>query len=61
MAEALTYTVVAVVLYVASDWILQRAEATYGRRFEYRTLIFFVILLVLALLSFSLIRQLLNP
>lgn len=61
MAEALTYTVVAVVLYFASDWILQRAEVTYGRRFEYRTLIFFAILLVLALLSFSLIRQLLNP
>lgn len=59
MAEALAYTIVAIALYLASDWILQRIEAAYGRPFEYRTIIFFTILLVLALASFALIRQLL--
>ena len=60
MVEALTYTIVAIALYMASDWILQRIEAAYGRPFEYRTLIFFAILLALALASFTLIRRLLS-
>ena len=60
MAEALTYTIVAIALYLASDWILRRIEAALGRPFEYRTLIFFAILLLLALASFALIRRLLS-
>jgi hypothetical protein len=58
MIDALAYTIVAIALYFASDWILERIEIAYGRRFEYRTLIFFAILLVLALASFALIRRL---
>ncbi|MDX1488690.1 MAG: hypothetical protein R3268_10855 [Acidiferrobacterales bacterium] len=61
MVEALAYTSVAVALYFVSDWILQRVEVAYGRRLEYRTLIFFAILSVLALASFALIRRLLIP
>lgn len=61
MVEATAYTAVAIALYFVSDWLLQRVEVAYGRRLEYRTLIFFAILLVLALASFSLIRQLLAP
>ena len=61
MVEALAYTTVAIVLYFVSDWLLQRIEVAYGRRFEYRTLIFFAILLVLALTGFTLIRRLLIP
>ena len=41
-----------------SDWLLQRAEVVAGRRFENRSLVFFCILLVLAVVSFSLIGQL---
>lgn len=54
---ALYFTVVGIVLYFVSDWLLQRVEATAGRRFEHRSLIFFVILLSLALITFSLIQQ----
>ncbi len=50
------FTLVAIVLYVVSDRILDRIEVAVGRRFEYRSLIFFVILLTLALATFTLIR-----
>ena len=55
--QALYYTLVAVVLYFVSDWILQRIEVRRGERFEHRTLIFFAIITSLALLSFALIRH----
>jgi hypothetical protein len=49
------FTLVAAILYLFSDWVLQRAEAAAGRRFEHRSLVFFCILLSLALASFSFI------
>lgn len=54
--SAVWFTLVAIVLYLLADAILDRIEIAAGRRFEYRTLLFFVILLTLALVSFSLIR-----
>ncbi len=54
--EVVYFTLVGIVLYLASDWILQRVEIAAGRRLEHRTLIFFALLLTLALVSFSLIR-----
>ena len=50
------FTLIAIGLYLLSDWLLDRIEVVAGRRFEYRSLIFFVILLTLALVSFSMIR-----
>lgn len=55
--ESVYFLLVAVVLYFGADWILRRMEAAAGRRFEYRSIIFFVILLTLAMVSFALIRQ----
>jgi hypothetical protein len=55
--EMIYYTLVALVLYVGADWILNRIEIAAGRRLEYRTLVFFVILLVMAMTSFALIRH----
>jgi len=55
--EALYYTLVAVALYLVSDWLLQQAEIRRGARFEHRTLIFFGIICTLALISFALIRS----
>ncbi len=52
------FTLVAVVLYLAANWILDRVEVAAGRRFEHRSLIFFAILLTLAVSSFSLIQRL---
>ena len=49
------FTLVAALLYLFSDWVLQRVEVVAGRRFEHRSLIFFAILLALALASFSLL------
>lgn len=50
------FTLVAIILYVAADWILERVEVAAGKRLEHRSLIFFAILLTLALSSFSLIQ-----
>jgi len=54
--EAITYTLVAIVLYLFADWLLVRIEVRAGKRLEHRSLIFFAILLTLALTSFWLIR-----
>ena len=50
------FTIVAIILYVAADWLLERMEIAMGRRLEHRSLVFFAILLTLALTSFSLIQ-----
>ena len=55
--ESLYYTIVAILLYFVADWILQRIEVIRGAKFEQRSIIFFVILLTLAVTSFALIRQ----
>jgi hypothetical protein len=59
--EIIYFTLAAVMLYFAADWILDRIESAAGRRFENRTLIFFAILLILAMTSFALIRHFTNP
>jgi len=51
------FTLVAIILYFAADWILERVEIAAGKRLEHRSLIFFVILLALALTSFTLIQS----
>jgi hypothetical protein len=55
--EIIYFTLAAIFLYVGADWILKRIEAAAGRRLEYRSIIFFAILLVMALTSFALIRH----
>jgi len=56
--EIIYFTAAGIILYVVADWILKRMETAAGKRFEYRSLIFFVILLVMAMTSFAIIRQL---
>ena len=50
------FTIVAIILYVVADWLLEQLEIAMGRRLEYRSLVFFGILLTLAVTSFSLIQ-----
>jgi hypothetical protein len=50
------FTIVAIILYFVADGLLERMEIAAGRRLEHRSLIFFAILLTLALSSFSLIQ-----
>jgi len=52
------FTLAAAILYLLSDWILERVEVTAGRRFQYRSLMFFCILLTLAMTSFALVSYL---
>lgn len=54
---AVYYTVAGVVLYLVADRLLALIERRAGRVLEYRTLIFFAILLTLALASFAAIRH----
>jgi hypothetical protein len=54
--EIVYFTFVAALLYLLSNWILDRIEISAGRRFEYRSILFFAILLALAIAIFYLIR-----
>ena len=56
--EIIYFTLAAAILYVAADWILKRMEIAAGKRFEKRSLIFFAILMTMAVTSFALIRTL---
>ena len=57
--EVIYYTLVAAGLYFISDWILDRIEVSRGERFKNRSVIFFLIILTLAFISFSLMKYLL--
>ena len=57
--EVVYYTLVAAILYLASDWLLDRIEIIRGERFKNRSIVFFLIILVLAFISFSLIKSML--
>ncbi len=52
------FTLVAALLYLLSDWVLQSVEIVAGRRFEHRSIVFFCILLAMALTTFTLIGHL---
>ena len=56
--EMILFTVVAVILYVVSDWILNQIEIKQGTRFENRSLIFFVIIGTLSVITFYILQNL---
>lgn len=56
--EVIYYTLVAAGLYFMSDRLLDRIENARGARFKYRSVVFFIIILVLAFLTFGLINYL---
>ena len=53
----LYYTVAAILLYLLSDWILNKIEQRVGKRLEYRSAVFFVIIMVLAVSTFEMIDR----
>lgn len=59
--QIIYFTLTAIVLYLLSDRALDWLERRRGARFEHRTLIFFAILLVLALVTFEMIGRLTGP
>ena len=58
--EIVYFTLVGIGLYFASDWILDRIEAARGKRFENRSVVFFAIILVLAIVSFQILGHLMR-
>ena len=50
------FTVVAIGVYFTADWLLDWLERRRGERFENRQVVFFAIILPLALASFWLVR-----
>ena len=59
--EIVQFTLVAIALYFVADAILHWLERLRGARFESRQLVFFAIILPLALVTFALIRALSGP
>lgn len=55
--EIVYYTIAGIVLYLVSDRILIAVERARGAAFEQRSLVFFVIILVLALTTFKAIEM----
>ncbi len=56
--EAVYFTLVAIILYLAADRIVRTIESRLGRTLAYRSVLFFALLLGMALVSFAVIRQL---
>ncbi len=56
--EIVYFTVAGIFLYFLSDWLLERLELMFDKRFEYRQLIFFAIILTLSLGLFNVVQYL---
>lgn len=56
--ELVYFILVAIALYVISDWIINLIERRRGERLEHRSLLFFVVILVLTVASFNAIQYL---
>jgi hypothetical protein len=57
--DILVFTLNAIFVYLLSDWLLRRFEASRTEPLPYRQVVFFAIFLSLALLTFQLLRVLL--
>ena len=53
----LYFTVAAIFLYLFSDWMLNLIEQRLGKRLKYRSVVFFVIIMALAVGSFEIIDR----
>lgn len=60
MMEIAIFTLNAVVVYLLADWIVRAIETRTGEALKQRQVIFFVVFLTLALVSFNLLRTLLS-
>lgn len=58
--QFLYFLVVGVILYLLSDRILRGIESLRGQRYGNRNVVFFFILLALALITFPLLQRLLS-
>jgi hypothetical protein len=54
--EILLFTLVAIILYLVSDGIVKAIEKQKGELLENRSIIFFIIIFVLAVVTFNLLQ-----
>jgi hypothetical protein len=59
MLEILVFTLNAIIVYFLADWILRQIEARRGAVLKQRQVVFFVIILTLALISFQFLKAIL--
>ncbi len=57
--DLVVFAINAVVIYLLADWIVRLLEKRQGRLMAQRQVVFFVVFLLLALISFSLIQAML--
>jgi len=61
MMQFIYYALAAIILYFLSDWILIKIEQRLGKPFEQqRSLVFLIIIMILAVTSFKAIELLVN-
>jgi hypothetical protein len=60
MSELVLFTLNAIVVYLVSDWLVRLIEKRRGTVIKQRQIVFFVIFLVLALVSFRLMKMILG-
>jgi hypothetical protein len=60
MMEILVFTLNAIVVYLLADWIIRAIEGRRGEVLKNRQIIFFVVFLPLALISFNVLQTLLT-
>ncbi len=54
--EVLAFTANAIIIYLLTDWIIRAIEKKRGEALKQRQAVFFVIILVLAIISFRALR-----
>ncbi len=60
MTDLLLFTLNAIVIYLVADWLVRLIEKRRGGTLKQRQVIFFIIFLSLALISFRLLKSLLG-
>ena len=56
MTEIIVFTLNAIFIYLFADWITRRIEEMRGGELKQRQVVFFVVFLTLALVSFQILR-----
>jgi predicted PurR-regulated permease PerM len=60
MTDLILFTLNAIVIYLVADWLVRLIEKRRGGTIKQRQVIFFIIFLSLALISFRLLKSLLG-
>ena len=60
MMEIVVFTLNAIVVYLLADWLIRAMERKKGEVLKNRQVIFFVVFLSLALISFNILKSLLT-